>query len=593
MKLERAGRDLVIEAGAYRLVVPAGKGVAWLDDGGGDRWAELRLLASIDAVDGTDETLAAGEAQVEAEQDDAIRLTWELASSRWTGRRLILEAGPDRLAFSAEVHGTGAVTDVTLLSGRAVLERTNGFLMSGAWFETLFSPSPSDPGRIVRSASESTAIGVVTGSEPGRGNWFFTPGPFCYAAARPPVMNPLQLPSGPWLTFELEAEPGTANFGGFSWRARDRGFGFALDYEGKTVIDGSWRTPRVVIGFAPDPYAAIAAHRDRLIEAGLAPPPAGAARARPDWWREPIFCGWGAQAALARSDGRPLSAAPDYATAANYESFLGGLAARGIVPGTIVVDDKWQLDYGTNAPDAQRWPDLRGWIASRRDGGQRVLLWYRAWSPEGLPPEACIRNGLGKPIAVDPTSAAGEAAIRASVRTIVGSAELDADGLKIDFTGRAPSGVSSVHHGDAWGVELLRRLLDIVADEARSLKPDVLLIGHTPNALIAPAVDMLRLNDALRLDDPHPSVDIVPQMQYRAAVVKAACPDHLIDTDDWCAPNLAGWRAYAAAKPALGVPALYYATHLDLTGEAFDDADYELIGSTWAAYRAREGLPAR
>jgi hypothetical protein len=82
-------------------------------------------------------------------------------------------------------------------------------------------------------------------------------------------------------------------------------------------------------------------------------------------------------------------------------------------------------------------------------------------------------------------------------------------------------------------------------------------------------------------------------MRYRAAVVRAACPDHLIDTDDWCAPNLAGWRAYAAAKPSLGVPALYYATHLDLTGEAFEDADYELLRNTWDAYRRREGLAAR
>src|SRR5699024_5249494 len=148
-------------------------------------------------------------------------------------------------------------------------------------------------------------------------------------------------------------------------------------------------------------------------------------------------------------------------------------------------------------------------------------------------------------------------------------------------------------HGRAWGVELLRRLLEIVADEARSLKPDALLIGHTPNALIAPSVDMLRLNDALRLDDPDTVADIVLQMRYRAAVVRAACPDHLIDTDDWCAPSLAAWRAYAAIKPELGVPALYYATHLDLTGEALEEADYELLRRTWREYREREGLPAR
>jgi hypothetical protein len=104
---------------------------------------------------------------------------------------------------------------------------------------------------------------------------------------------------------------------------------------------------------------------------------------------------------------------------------------------------------------------------------------------------------------------------------------------------------------------------------------------------------MIRLNDTLRLDDPQPVADLVPQMGYRAAVVRAACPDHLIDTDDWCAPDLAGWRAYAAYKPTLGVPALYYATSLDLSGEALEEADYELLRRTWSEYRQAQGLPVR
>jgi hypothetical protein len=61
----------------------------------------------------------------------------------------------------------------------------------------------------------------------------------------------------------------------------------------------------------------------------------------------------------------------------------------------------------------------------------------------------------------------------------------------------------------------------------------------------------------------------------------------LIDTDDWCMPSLDEWRAYLAAKPALGVPALYYATGLDYSGETFTDADYAAIRSAWAEYEAR------
>jgi hypothetical protein len=194
-------------------------------------------------------------------------------------------------------------------------------------------------------------------------------------------------------------------------------------------------------------------------------------------------------------------------------------------------------------------------------------------------------------VRLDPTSADGEAAVRRSVQTMLASEGLNADGLKIDFTARTPSGRAAINHGPEWGVDLLRRLLEILADEARSAKADALLIGHTPNPIVASSMGMLRLNDALRLDDAHPDADIVPQMRHRAAIVAAACPDHPIDTDDWCVPDLAGWRAYAAIKPELGVPALYYATHIDRTGEPLQNEDYELVRRTWSAYREREGLP--
>jgi hypothetical protein len=176
---------------------------------------------------------------------------------------------------------------------------------------------------------------------------------------------------------------------------------------------------------------------------------------------------------------------------------------------------------------------------------------------------------------------------------MLGPDGLGADGLKIDFTARTPSGASLIHAGDGWGIELLRRLLAIVHDEAKRVKPDCLLVGHVPEPTLAPFVDMIRLNDMLRLDDPEPRAAIVPQMRYRAAVARAACPGHLIDTDDWSVPDLASWRAYAEIKPQLGVPALYYATSLDLTRERFGPDEYELMRRTWAEYRARESLPER
>jgi hypothetical protein len=492
----------------------------------------------------------------------------------------------------AEVDGAGRLGDVTLLGGRLVTRKANGHVMSGAWFESVVSGGPADPGRIVRHATESADIGVSSGSEPGRGAWFFTPGPFVYAASRGPARDPLVPPEGQWLGFGLRVGRGDAGFTTFGYRAMDRGFAFTLDYQGKTRVDGTWRSPSIVLREAPDPYAAIAAWRADLEATGTieATTTAEATATIPAWWRQPMFCGWGAQCALAMAAGLPMSAAPGHATQENYDTFLAELDARGIRPGTIVVDDKWQRAYGINDPDEAKWPDLRGWIARRHDEGRRVLLWFKAWDPEGLPDEACIGSDAGTPIALDPEHPAGEAAIRAGVRRMLAPDGLDADGIKLDFTGRTPTGFATIHDGTAWGVDLLGRLLDVIADEARQTRRDALVIGHAPNPLVAPALGMIRLNDVLRLDDPRPRADIVAQYRHRAAIVRAACPDIPIDTDDWCAPDRAGWRAYAEVKPELGVPALYYTTRLDLSGEPLDDDDADLVRRTWAAYREREGL---
>jgi hypothetical protein len=68
--------------------------------------------------------------------------------------------------------------------------------------------------------------------------------------------------------------------------------------------------------------------------------------------------------------------------------------------------------------------------------------------------------------------------------------------------------------------------------------------------------------------------------------VRAACPELLIDTDDWCVPSLAEWREYVEAKPSLGIPSLYYSQSLDFTGEELAPRDYDALRRTWEQWRA-------
>jgi hypothetical protein len=169
---------------------------------------------------------------------------------------------------------------------------------------------------------------------------------------------------------------------------------------------------------------------------------------------------------------------------------------------------------------------------------------------------------------------------------MLGPDGLDADGLKIDFTARTPSGRALAAAGPGWGISLLHRLLSLVYVAAKHAKADALVITHTPHPAFVDVTDMVRLNDMLRLDDPGPLPPVVPQMRYRAAVAAAACPDLLVDTDDWCVSDKATWREFLDAKPGLGVPSLYYATHLDLTGEALDEDDYAAIRRVWEEWAA-------
>ncbi|WP_158890934.1 hypothetical protein [Amycolatopsis anabasis] len=544
--------------------------IAEIRDADDRLWFRLRLLSSVDTLDGPDETL--GEPEVSHRGN---RIEVRCASSRWRSRVTTLEYHDDRLELRTAVRGEGRVRTGHLLGG---WWPPRGFLPSGSALRELYSPNPDHPRRIVRPAAEPAVIGVVgDGAEPGVGRWLFAPAPWCFAVSRS---------DGAWAGIGLAAPVSEQNFTALHYTGGTDGFALRLDYEGHTRVAGEFETPAVVIRFgARDPVAALRAHRDLLVARGLAPRPAGAV---PAHWRQPMFCGWGAQNHLAKSAGRP---ARDFATQRHYDDFLRELEACDVVPGTIVIDDKWQRRYATNRPDERKWPDLAGWIADRHRRGQRILLWWKAWDPEGAPPEACVRLPDGTPVALDPESPRGRELIEEAVGFLLGPGGLDADGLKVDFLARTPSGVAPRHSGPSWGAALLHELLRVVHDRAKLRKPDALIVTHTPNPAFADVTDMVRLNDIRMLDAVDPDGPVVPQMTYRAAVARAALPGTPVDTDGWCLPDRATWAEYLRVQPDLGVPALYYATHIDHSGEPLRPADLAEVASTWRSYRATHDLP--
>jgi hypothetical protein len=544
----------------YRLAVDGM--LARLSFPGGSPAADLRLLAALDTTDGPDETLA-----VEVRADDDGTVVVERRSTMWESATVTLAPTRDGFEIRTAVAGQRRLTNVHVLGGRSLLPGApTGFLPSGLRFARRFSPNPSYIPPIV-AAGEPAAIGVSGDGEPGRGRWIFTPAPLFLAFAGEDDDN--------WFGFGLAAPVEELTFQQLEYRPLDAGFSLVLDYEGHTQVDGEFAAPTIVVTPGlPDPYTGIRRHRDDLAARGAAPAPTE--RRTPAWWSEPIFCGWGAQCALASGTGR---SAKDLATQANYDAFLAQLENEELVPGTVTVDDKWQEAYGTCRPDAAKWPDLRGWIASRQAQGQRVLLWWKAWDAEGLPPELCVRNPDGVPVSLDPTKPAARDALREVVTQMLAADGLDADGLKVDFTARTPSGSALSKHGDAWGIALLHDLLEIVYRAAKDVKADALVVTHTPHSAFADVTDMIRLNDVMQMDG-----GVVELMRHRAQVARAACPELLIDTDDWPMPDLAEWRSYLAEKPSLGIPALYYTDRVD-NGEMFEPEDYEALRRTWSSWR--------
>jgi hypothetical protein len=558
------------ESSAYVLEVADDGLKATLASPAGERLLTLRPFAALDRTDGLDETLS-----LSAPRREGDSIVVERRSTLWESARTTFVCTDEQLEIRTSVRGRGDLTDVLLLAGRSLLPgRPHGVLPSGSSFRTVFSPNPADH-RVLRPAAEPSVIGVVGDGDPGRGHWLFTPAPLYLALTAAEVEDPDE--ASDWLDLGLAAPVEELGFTQLVYEPRDGGVQLRLEYEGHTHVDGDFEAPALLLtpGVA-SPYGGLRRHREELAARGAAP------RVRrtevPAWWAEPIFCGWGAQCYLAERNGG-LAAA--HATQANYDAFLDELERQGVAPGTVVLDDKWQAAYGTNEPDPAKWPDLKRWIAGRRERGQHVLLWWKAWDAEGLDPALCIRNPDGRALGVDPANPAAREALRESVHAMLSPDGLDADGLKVDFTARTPGGRALSAHGPEWGIALLYRLLETVYGAAKEAKPDALVMTHTPHPAFVDVTDMIRLNDMV---SGAPSV--VPQMRHRARVAVAACPELLVDTDDWRVPSLEAWREYLAVKPELGIPSLYYVSHLDATSEPLEPEDYAAIARAWERWEA-------
>jgi hypothetical protein len=525
-----------------------------------------------------------GERADEDPDGDGCLLAADGRSSVWDRKRYTFECAHDWFAYGVEVEGRNDVQDMRFFEGffegslDAYVLEPGDFLRqkpasrpvkdwltgSMAAFEEVFVPDPVASFRQWVPPFERADISVTSSRDDLGGSWFFTPAPLCYCVRTGPR----------WVAIGVAADPGANNFLSFEYTASEL-FGFRLAYDGRTRVEGTWRSPKLVFVIADNEYEAVARYVAWLRERGYVAVPR---REVPSWWRRPIICGWGEQCHLARlSSNRPSV----YATQTVYERIVQIAREQRIPFGTLIIDDKWQAFYGLNRPDAGKWPDLRGFIDRMAAEDVRVVLWYNSWGAEGVPPDECITKN-GEAVCVDPTNPAYERRLREQVRFMLSPDEgcLNAFGFKIDFTANAPTGSGlRVHQDGVWGVELLKRLFSIIYSAAKEAKGDALIITQTANPYFGDVTDMLRLNDICS-----DFRSVVPTMEHRANVARAACPEWLIDCDNYPLSHLPAWREYVERQPALGVPSLYYLTSLHAEGTEFGDADYDLLRRVYGEY---------
>jgi len=508
----------------------------------------------------------------------------EVASSSalWRNKTYCFRLGNGWIEYYYTVEGYGVIDNCEFFQGFVGRNRPEsaltpwahgapelgywGRLRSKPYFRRVFNPEPNGLRKQYFRPGDYTTIGVRSDRSYCRGNWFFTPGPFCFT---------VETGSHLWTTLGLAARPAEHTFTRYDCSGGN-GFGLSLSYEGHTSVHGRWESPHIVISGSTDEYEALSKYCDRVRRMEYSHLVPGD---QFPWWPQPIFCGWGEQCYLS-SLGNFMARASDLSTQSNYDQWLDALARQEVFPGTIVVDDKWQLAYGLCKPDPIKWPDMQDFIRRQHKADRRVLLWFKAWDPEGIPPDECVLDNKGQAVSVDPSNPRYERTLRREISLALD--RLGADGFKIDFTAMHPPPGPFRTFSNLWGVELLKRLLWIIRDEAKKIKPDALIVAHTVNPYFIDVIDVVRLNDVAIIDG---NESYTESMTHRQKVTRAVCPQLLIDTDNWPSPTVDSWLDYVREQPRLGIPSLYYATHIDESGEPLDAQCFEAIRTAWAEYR--------
>jgi hypothetical protein len=486
-------------------------------------------------------------------------LTFTEKSALWDRKEYTIEFGPQRIKYYYKVFGKGEVSRAyffrSWMKDPITVEEELGVVPG---YDMVFSPAVNFEGKVYHFAGDTSIITV--GNDPMYWGSGLVCAPFCFGLR--------DHGDKMWAWAGLGVRAGQYTFEEFTYNSNEtkRIFGaggFDCNYNGKLSIDGSWESPHIILGASDGPYRAQKDYVGVLeSEYGLT---LQRKRKMPLWWRSPIFCGWGEQMSLAFRDSGNLGTGPGantYCTQALHDEWMEIMRKHDIHPGQIIIDAGWEKPGATGDMyvDEGRWPDLRGWIEARRKEGIRTILWMCAWNRDGVPDEECVKDKDGKVVNVDPTNPAYEKRLRAMVRRMISDEPgcYGGDGVKIDGELSCPIGPGLVNHENVWGLELQRRYMQIVHDEAKKHKPDALVGTFMANPYMADLSDVVRTADMFGIKGSPKDV-----MVHRGKIISIAMPGCPIDTDHtfWY-DQTDNWIDIMPAMLEVGIPCLYHADYV-------------------------------
>lgn len=382
--------------------------------------------------------------------------------------------------------------------------------------------------------------------------------PFCIPVHRRTVDE--------WFGISAEPELAQMNFSLFNIEPSDGNrISAVFEYSSPYPLGHAAVLPPLVIRFgAKDEFDVLKKHADNVSGCGKVTRPE---RHVPFWWRLPIVCGWREQTNRWQKAGY-ASRAYDYCTQAVYEELTDYLEKHQLPYGTLVIDAIWSVSEERWDIDREKWPDMRGFIDRMHSRGKHVLLWVCP-NAGSLPDDECyiterdIMESAGPDAAhrqvivrrsqkrmTDPLSPGYRERIFRCMHTMLSSEQgcLDADGIKLDYTGGMPSGNIMRSTRPLYGYRYLYEQFSLYHDAAKAAKPDCLLEFQSANPYLAGFFDMTRLNDYLVAPGLGRAFET---MSIRARLAESENYGALTDVD--------GIRSldYIRRMDGIGVPAIY------------------------------------